>query len=521
MAAAQGITAAQIGPLLERAVAARLQARPAPGSSSSPGSPGSGAPADALLVSKPVGESGSSIESLNLNNSFLRMFMVESSHRPAQVREAGGGHRLLSQDIKLSVAVTANGTPVAVGGRTVTQSRGDDGSRRTMQELAYVSHLRRLVTSSAGLLTGAGVATAPLVARNGDSLLDAQRTVEDRRLLLGSAPTPATGLLRSLTPGALSAMAGELGRLSGALGRLDAAFGALGRAGTFSAAKVSSSSPVYVAAEVDGHAAPGTHQVEVVRVARGHSIQSDETADGALGLSGSFTINGSVVTVAAGDALVDLATKINRGEDANGNGALDAGEDADGNFRLDGGTAVHGVRAGFYADRLTLTSIDSLAGNMVFDDPDGILEAVGLLERDPAGRTVARNELSAPQDAVVRVDGAEFRSWDNRFADAVPGVTLAVAGEPGRTVTVTVERSTDDAAAALRTALEGFNAAIREFNGALTSAGGILSRDPAATRVRQDLVRALVAPVGGLASDLDEAGDAGVARAGQIGRAHV
>ncbi|HOX08163.1 MAG TPA: flagellar filament capping protein FliD [Planctomycetota bacterium] len=472
---------------------------------------------ESLPVSKPAGESGASLASIRTGDSFLRMFMIESSHLPAQARRAGGGHRLLGQSVDLAVMVLPGGTPVAVGGVARTHALDENGARRTMQELAYVSTLRRLTTGAAGIALGAaaGGSAMPLIERNGDSVLDVRMVLEDRRTLLSAVPTPPAGLVGSLTPGALSAMAGEMGRIAGALGNLSASFGALARGGALYAVQASSSSALHVAAEAGPGAVPGVHEVEVLRVARGHRVRSEEMPESALGLSGGFTLNGVEIEVDAADSLVSLAARINAGEDLDGDGQLDAGEDADGNLRLDGGTAGHGVQASYYQGRLTLTRVDSMAGNIEAQDPDGILQAVGLMELDDRGQLVFRNELAAPQDAAIAVDGREFRSWDNVFSDAIPGVTLTVAAAPAHPVTVAVERAVDGAIDAVGAALDDFNAAIRAMNATLGSAGGLLSRDSAVARVRQDLVRALIAPVPGQAADLDEATEAGVRRAGR------
>jgi flagellar capping protein FliD len=515
MSGLQGVTAGRIGLLVEQALRARVQEHSSPGAAGPASSAVQKSQPASLPVSKPLGESGASISSLDISNSFLSMFIMEASHLPAQVRRAGGGHHPQSQDVSLTVTVLPDGTPVAVGGSAETRWRDENGVWQTVRELAYVSGLRRLTTSSAGTLLGGGIQAMPPVERNADSPLDARRVLEDRRTLLAAVPSPLAGLLRAVAPETLAAMAGELGRVAGALGRLSTVFGTLAKQETFAAVEAGSSAPLHLMVEAGPGAVPGTHRVEVVQTARGHSVRSDQMPDGALGLSGSFRINGATVEVTAADTLVDLATKIAKGEDVNGNGQLDAGEDTNGNYQLDGGTARHGTQAGFYESRLLLTRVDSQAGEISLDDPDGILRAVGLLKLDERGTPVFKNELARPQEAAIVVDGRGFRSADNVFSDVIPGVALTLVGDPGEPVTVTVERSTEPAAAALGAALEEFNAALRTANAALGSAGGLLSRDPAMIRTRQELLRALVDPVAGRPADLNEAADAGVEPAGR------
>jgi hypothetical protein len=321
------------------------------------------------------------------------------------------------------------------------------------------------------------------------------------------------GLFRSNSPAALGPAVDALGEVGSALERLRAAFGALADRGTFTPVRAESSSPLFLAARAASGAESGRYRVEVLRTARGHAVESDETASGPLGLSGSFRVGGVEIQVAAGDSLLDLAAAVNRGEDLDGDGVLDAGEDADGNGRLDGGTAEHGVRAGVLGSRLRLTVLDARAGWIQVEDPDGLLAALGVVETDGFGQTAFPNEVAAPETALVRVDGREFASGTGVFGSAVPGVELEVLGVPGEEVVVTVEADASAAVAAVRSAVEEFNSAIREVNRRLLSAGGLLARDPAATRVRAELLEAVLSPVEGQPDDLDESREAGLERA--------
>jgi flagellar capping protein FliD len=450
---------------------------------------------------------------VNRQNSFLRMFLAESSHLPAQVRRAGGYARVLGQDVSLKVTVLPGGTPVAVAGSARTRHRRPDGGLAVLEELAYVSALRRFLVSSAPVALGAGRQTFPPIARNTDSPLSALQVLADRRLAARLLPRPGTGLLRSASPGALNAAADALGRIADVLSGLRSAFEPLAEKSAFTRFRAESSSPLFLEARTTGVPQAGTYEVEVVSDARGHTVRSAQMPSGPLGLSGAFTLNGTSVAVEAGDSLFDLVAPVNRGEDLDGNGELGAGEDANGNYRLDGGTAEHGVLASFRDGRLTLRSLNAAAGDIKVTDGDGILAAIGLVGQETPGQLSFANEVSSPRSAVVRVDGREFSSGDGVFATAIPGVELRVTGVPDSELRVTVDDGTAGIVSRVRDAVEEYNFALRRANAEMLATGGLLAGDPAATRVRAELARAVLAPVEKQPSDMDEAAEAGLERA--------
>jgi flagellar capping protein FliD len=459
-----------------------------------------------MPMSRPLGESGAFFASLSPGNSFLRLFAIESSHLPAQLRQAGGQDKVISQDIRLKVMVLPGGAPVAVAGSARTEHRTADGRHAAMEELAYVSHFRRFVTSAANLAAGAGSQTMPQFTYTSGSFLSAVQVLNDRRVLGTLYRQPLAGLLHSLSPDALRTAAAALERMASALGGLPGLFAGLADESTFTAAETRSSTPLFVAARATRTSAAGNYRVEVLSAARGHEVRSTGEPAAPLGLTGSFTVNGVAVSVAATDALSDLALRINRGEDANGNGALDAGEDLDGNRRLDGGTDAHGVVASFYGGRLTLRAASPAAGRLALSDGDGILQAIGLLRRDSWNDLVFADEVHAPTEAVIRVNGRELRSADGHFDEAAPGLSLDIFGQPEAAVTVSVASGPSPAMEALRTAVDAFNGALGTINVLLGGRGGILAGDPAATRVRAE-------PVAGQPAGLDRAAKAGLDRA--------
>jgi flagellar capping protein FliD len=510
----RGISPGSLARVFEGVLGARSARRAGQGragESSAPAAPQAGG--GTLPVSKPLGESGTAIRSVNRSNSFLRMFMVEASHLPSQTRRAGGYHRIINQDLSLRVMILPGGSPMAVGGSAKTRHFTEDGSTATLQEFAYVSFLRHFITHSAALASGAGTQTAPPVMRNTDSLLSALQVIGDRRRAGGRLRAPLTGLFRSVSPGALEPMVDALNGIAGALGRLKPTFDALTGPEAFAVVEATSSSPLFLEARAKSGAAAGSFEVEVVSAARGHTVESAAVSPGAMGLAGVFSVNGSDVEVVASDSLYDLVAKVNRGEDTDGDGELDAGEDLDGDFALDGGKSEHGVVASFYDDVLTLRSLNAAAGEIQVEDRDGILAGLGMIEIGERGEVEFLNEVAAAREAVVRVDGREFRSGTGVFTEAIPGVELEVLGVPGELLEVEVRADSSAAVERVRSAVDEFNAAMREMNRLLDNAGGLLTADPAATRVRAELVKAVLAPVDEQPEDLDESAEAGLGRA--------
>ncbi len=508
MNALHGISSANLADAFDRAIKARAERRAAREAAPKPEKPVN----ESMPVSKPVGESGATIRSVNRHNSFVRMFMMETSHLPAQIRRAGGAHRIVGQDVSLKVMVLPGGSPVAIAGSTRTDHRAPDGTRKTQQELAYVSFLRHFITHSAALASGAGTQTAPPVTRNTDSLLSAIQVIGDRRLVGRMHSDPLAAIFRSVSPAALGPMIHALENIGTALGRLEQSFAGLRERTTFSSAAATSSSPLFLGASAAFGAKPGEHEVAIVQMARGHKIASDAVASGAMGLAGSFKLNGIEVTVDAGDALFDLVAKVNRGEDTDGDGELDAGEDTDGDFQLDGGTREHDVVASFYDGVLTLRALNTEAGEIQIDDDDGILATIGLIEIDDNGEIEFRNEISTATQAVIRVDGTEFRSGTNVFTDAIAGVELEVLGESDEKLDVKTVSDNSGTVKQVRAAVGEFNIAVRKMNELLGNAGGLLTGDPAATRIRAELVKSVLAPVVGQPADLDDSGDVGLDR---------
>jgi len=469
-----------------------------------------------VRVSKPVGESGAVPIGARESDSFLRFHLIEGSHLPAQRRrvQAAGGS-VLAQGVRLRVEVRHPGRPVAVAGEAESLARDAHGRHEILRELAYVSELRQLTLSGGAALTALHRRSMPRVQLNTGSLLEGLRTLRARRALGRAARPSLTEFFRSLSPRALEEAADAFPPVMRRLGTVHTSFAPLAERSTFAARAVTSSQPAAITAEASGEAALGEHRVRVLQAAQAHAVDSDEVGLDALGFSGEFVLNRSVIEVAPEDSIVDLARRISRGEDLNGSGELDdwLDEDENANGELDGGTREHGAVATVVGERLRLAQAEAGAAPLVVEDNDEILLALGVLERDDTDLPRFAHEVRAAQGAKIEIDGMHLTRDTNEIADAVEGLLLRVRGPTSGEAALTVAFDASVAVGRVEAAVEDFNAAMRAMNRLLVR-GGLLAEDPALTRVRQDLVASLASPVAGQPADLDEASEAGVTRAG-------
>ncbi|MGK7346267.1 MAG: flagellar filament capping protein FliD [Candidatus Nitrospinota bacterium M3_3B_026] len=277
---------------------------------------------------------------------------------------------------------------------------------------------------------------------------------------------------------------------------------------------VKSSHPGIVGAEPSIHAEENSYSVTVERLAVAHQVASDESADthAALGLSGSFRVNGYTVAVEAGDSLADIRDKINNGEDSNGdgavttqnedlngngeldvyyqpgvyaggrwlpgfyynedvngNGVLDTAEDVDGDEFLTGGSENIKAEARLEDDRLVIKSLEGADKRLRIEDQDGILESLGFYKTDDYGEKHLKTAIDSdyhedPVTAKLTVDGERLESAGNIVGDAISGVALSLKKTTSRAVTITVYRDPSAAAANVVSFASAYNDAISLIN---------------------------------------------------------
>lgn len=281
----------------------------------------------------------------------------------------------------------------------------------------------------------------------------------------------------------------------------------------------------------------GSNRFRSTRLSAGQTLASDEFPSGsALGLSGTFHINGVPVTVAPQDGLSSIRDRINRGEDTNGNrvldgaedlnangqldiiqvaagesgpglfvvedvngnGILDPSEDANGNDRLDGGTGENRVTASLSRNRLLLTSTTGGASAIALSDPDGVLLALGFFELNAKGLPIEKEAQfdfdrqtptdlnTVPLTAQLEVGGQALESDTDTFTNALENavVELKKTAEGGIEVEITFDAET--ALAEIQNLADEFNTVVADVNRALHG-NQAFAEDPDLNGVRQNL----------------------------------
>ena len=199
------------------------------------------------------------------------------------------------------------------------------------------------------------------------------------------------------------------------------------------------------------------HTIEVVQVASAHKIASDTisgaTTD-ALGLQGTFEVNGVSVTLGTDDTLLDLRDSIN---------SVNTGDNATGVtasiISISDSQHILTLTADDTGSDATITLTDSGGAGAPSDDE--IFLSLGIID----GTSAIKNELQAANNAQIRVDGLEGISGvdviersSNTIDDVLEGVTLSLfKAEAGTTVTVDVESDLNQVKSSIVDFVDAYN----------------------------------------------------------------
>lgn len=215
-------------------------------------------------------------------------------------------------------------------------------------------------------------------------------------------------------------------------------------------------------------------------VASNTALASGATA---LNLTGSFTINGTTVNVAATDSLSGIAATIN---------GLNIGVKA--SVRSFGASDF---RLSLQGDKLAATpakTITLAAGS------GGVLAGLGL-----SGGSQTSLDLAA--DAKLNVDGLTITRASNKISDALPGVTFDLKqADANTTLTMNIGVDKADLRANVQSFVAGYNKVQDFINQQFvvdkkTGKNGVLASDSLLTTIQGQLSSSLLASVPGLASD--------------------
>ena len=175
---------------------------------------------------------------------------------------------------------------------------------------------------------------------------------------------------------------------------------------------------------------PGTYSLEVTQLAQSHKLgsASQSSATNALNMTGTFTVNGKVVSVVANDSLTTLASKINS-----------AGAEVTASI-LNGGTG---------SVYLTLTANKSGASNAItVADTSGTVAA-----------SLNFTTLLAAQNSNFKVDGISFTNASNSIEGVIPGATINLLKNSG-TTTITLTRDSEGIRGKVDTFVKAYNAVL-------------------------------------------------------------
>lgn len=285
------------------------------------------------------------------------------------------------------------------------------------------------------------------------------------------------------------------GQFRSALEQLRTSLASLKDPAKFTVRTAAAANEALLSATATAEAAPGVHDIEVVRLATSQRLASAAVASaGTVIGSGTLTIavGGSAFSLdidAGAATLADIRSAINAAPDNTGVTATLV-------------TANDGVR-------LVLTARDTGALNTVTVSQSGGDGGLAALAYDPGNGITNLAELQAAGDAQVVIDGFIHDSADNQVEDAVTGLTLQLlSAAPGSPTTLTVGDDGKASSKLISDFVAAYNAVIKtskdltNYNATTKTAAPLLG-DPTLrgfqSALRNEVVRPLEA-AGGFAA---------------------
>ncbi|MCB1684372.1 MAG: flagellar filament capping protein FliD [Pseudomonadales bacterium] len=339
---------------------------------------------------------------------------------------------------------------------------------------------------------GSGLLTSELV----DDIIAAERESTDLRINAKKAE--------------YEARISSYGAIKSQLDSLRSTADALSNSNTLLSNLVTSSNEGAAGATATAQATPGVHSVEVLSLARAHTLASsrfddiqDPVGEGTLSFrfgtttfSGtdydSFTVNpsrlgGSVVIDSSNNSLSGVRDAINQ-----------AGIGVVASIVNDGEGYV-----------LVLTSSQSGENNsMEITATESGTPGLSALAFNAGASTAGTNltQTVAADDARMRIDGIVVRRKTNEFTDVVPGVTFTARGlNAGAPATIAIVQDTASISERMQSFVDAFNA-MKSVADELTAfdeergSGALLIGDSLLRSVRSQMRRMLNASVPGLQS---------------------
>ena len=317
--------------------------------------------------------------------------------------------------------------------------------------------------------------------------------------------------------------------------------------GAFNLVAAESSREDLVKIKAEKASPTGRFTVTPTRKMVSSTLASNEqpTPIGAIGVSGNFYVNGFKISVETTDSIFELRDKINRGEDANGNGKLDSAEDinkngtldiislsasefggglyfnedlnGDGkinsdedvidNDRLDGGFLESGVKARVVNNRLVLSSLGGGSTKIDLRDDNNILLQLGFFELNLKGLPIqkelqfntdqfiqgisATNLNIEPRPASIELDRTfhdpeTIESDFNEFSNISEGAVLTVLKESAEKASIQVFFDATNTIEQIKTFVNHFNDSLLRINDVLSQSKEF-AQDKEIQNIRNDL----------------------------------
>jgi len=339
---------------------------------------------------------------------------------------------------------------------------------------------------------GSGLLTSELV----EDIIAAEREATDLRIGAEKAE--------------VQARISSFGSIQSTLESVRSAADSLGDSRTLLSNVVSSSNAAAVTASADATANPGVHSVEVISLARAHTLRTaryDEVdsvvGDGTLSFSfGTTTFSGADYDTFTPDPERVSAEVTIDGSNNTLGGVRDAINEAD-----------IGVVASIVNDGegyiLVFTSEDSGEdASMEITVTEGAVSGLSALSFNATANTPGVNmtQSVAADDARMTIDGILVRREDNSFDEVVPGVTFnALSLNVGAPATITIAQDAGNITERVQAFVDSYNSAkslldqLTDFDED-TEVGALLMGDATLRGVRTQMRRFLANVVAGVES---------------------
>jgi len=259
----------------------------------------------------------------------------------------------------------------------------------------------------------------------------------------------------------------------------------------------------------DSSVSAGNHKLVVHALAQEQRLSSSSavkdnlgtaavSSSASLGLTGSFQIGATTISVGAADSLDDVANTINQQNATTGVSASVVKVNV-GDFRL----VLAADNTG--ATGFTLSGAD-------LDDAG----ALSALQVGAVGQLNAQSQLQAPQDAQLEIDGLTITRSSNKISDAVSGLTFNLK-QADPTVSATMSIGVDTAA--VQSSVDQFILAYNDLVGFIndqfvfnadTESNGVLATESVLTSIQRSLTSTMLQSIPGLQSDRNTMVEVGI-----------